>query len=212
MSLRRKGGAMDVSPRIAHGPTSVGFLRDLGEMYRKITVTLGDGSPLDLEIGLAKTIGLMKQSQEKGNKLILIGNGGSAAVASHQAIDYWKNGGLEAITFNEASLLTCISNDFGYERVFAEPIKRFARPGDVLLAISSSGRSRNILNAVEAARFLKCHVVTFSGFEESNLLRSMGDLNFYVPSHSYGIVEISHLALIHGMLEDIMAARPGSKS
>ena len=125
-------------------------------------------------------------------------------------MDYWKNGGLAALAFNDASLLTCISNDFGYERVFAEPIAQFARVGDVLVAISSSGRSRNILQAVEAARKVGCWVMTLSGFEEANALRRMGDLNFYLPSKSYGVVEITHLALLHSMLEDSIVSRERS--
>jgi len=190
-----------------HGPTAMNFVDELNRTTEKIMVTTSGGIPIKLAGGFAAGIELMERAGGDGNKLIFIGNGGSAAIASHQAIDYWKNGGLEALAFNDASLLTCISNDFGYEKVFSEPIKRFARPGDVLLAISSSGRSPNILQGVEAARKLKCHVITFSGFDESNPLRCAGDLNFYVPSHTYGIVEISHLALIHAMLEDIMVSR-----
>jgi D-sedoheptulose 7-phosphate isomerase len=184
------------------------FVDELNRAREKIMVTTSEQIPIKLARGFAAGIELMEGAGRDGNKLIFIGNGGSAAIASHQAIDYWKNGGLEAMAFNDASLLTCISNDFGYEKVFSEPIKRFARPGDVLLAISSSGRSPNILQGVEAARNSKCHVITLSGFDESNPLRCMGDLNFYVPSCSYGIVEISHLMLIHAMLEDIMASRP----
>ena len=115
-------------------------------------------------------------------------------------MDYWKNGGLTALAFNDASLLTCISNDFGYERVFAEPIAGFAQEGDLLVAISGSGRSASILNGVEAARKATCRVITLSGFSGSNPLRVMGDLNFHVSSDSYGVVEITHLSLLHGVL------------
>lgn len=184
------------------------FLGDLSRTCNKVNVTKTGGALIDLEQGLSTAIAMMTQCCKSGQKLIFIGNGGSAAIASHQAIDYWKSGGLEAIAFNDASLLTCISNDFGYDRVFAEPIKRFARAGDVLLAISSSGRSPNILNAVEASRTLQCRVITFSGFDANNPLRGLGDLNFYVPSHSYGMVEISHLSLLHAMLEQIVLSKP----
>ena len=129
-----------------------------------------------------------------------------AAIRS-KALDYWKNGNLKAMAFNDTSLLTCISNDYGYERVFAEPIKRFMDSKDLLVAISSSGKSPNILQGVKAARDQQAHVLTLSGFDESNPLRSLGDLNFYVRSHSYGIVEISHLTLLHAMLEEIMLTK-----
>lgn len=191
----------------ARGPVAINFVAELNRAREKVIVTTLERTPIELGRGFATGIELMERACGNGNKLIFIGNGGSAAIASHQAIDYWKNGGLEAMAFNDASLLTCISNDFGYERVFSEPIKRFARPGDILLAISSSGRSPNILRGVETAGHLKCRVITLSGFDESNPLRRMGDLNFYVPSDSYGIVEISHLVLLHAMLEDIMASR-----
>jgi D-sedoheptulose 7-phosphate isomerase len=115
-----------------------------------------------------------------GNKIIFVGNGGSAGIASHLAIDFSKNGGLRSLAFNDASALTCLGNDLGYENVFAKQLDFHARPGDLLIAISSSGRSPNILNAVKAARAHDCKVVTFSGFTEENDLRKTGDVNFYI--------------------------------
>lgn len=162
---------------------------------------------MGLQAGLAGVLDLVEEAGRSGGKLMFIGNGGSAAIASHLAVDYWKNGGLPALAFNDAALLTCISNDFGYERVFAEPIQRFGRPGDLLVAVSSSGRSPNILRGVEVGRKVGCQVVTLSGFDDSNALRRTGDLNFYVPSHSYGIVEITHLSLLHAILEEGILAR-----
>jgi D-sedoheptulose 7-phosphate isomerase len=194
-------------------PASVAlqFVEDLARIRARIAVTLSDGTALDLSSGLARTIALMEETSRRGNKLIFIGNGGSAAIAGHQAVDYWKNGGLPALAFNDASLLTCISNDLGYERVFAEPIKKFASQGDLLVAISSSGRSPNILAGVEAARARGCGVVTLSGFSKDNPLRLLGDVNFHVPSDSYGVVEITHLALLHAMLEEIiLSKKPGN--
>ncbi len=161
---------------------------------------------MTLERGLTAALDLMKRCDAAGGKLMFIGNGGSAAIASHQAVDYWKNGGLRAMAFNDASLLTCISNDYGYERVFSEPIRKFAQAGDLLVAISSSGRSPNIVGAADAARDTKCSIITLSGFDPNNPLRSKGDLNFHIPSHSYGLVEITHLSLLHAMLEEIMVS------
>jgi D-sedoheptulose 7-phosphate isomerase len=117
------------------------------------------------------------------------------------AIDYAKNGGLRATAFNDAALLTCLANDYGYDRVFARSIELLGRPGDLLIAISSSGRSPDILQAVEAARQGSCAVVTLSGFAADNPLRQLGDLNFYVPSAAYGPVEITHLAICHAILD-----------
>jgi D-sedoheptulose 7-phosphate isomerase len=113
---------------------------------------------------------------------------------------------MRAMAFNDAAQLTCLGNDFGYEHVFDKPVEMFADPGDVLVAISSSGRSENILRAARMARTLGVRVVTLSGFATDNPLRYLGDVNFYVPSKSYGQVEVTHLALLHGMLDAVGAA------
>jgi D-sedoheptulose 7-phosphate isomerase len=105
------------------------------------------------------------------------------------------------MAFNDPSALTCLGNDLGYENVFAKQIEFHARAGDLLIAISSSGRSPNILAAVTAARARNCRVVTYSGFTEDNDLRRTGDVNFFVRSREYGFVEVSHLALCHAVLD-----------
>lgn len=133
----------------------------------------------------------------------VIGNGGSAAIASHMAEDYTKNGGIRMSAFNDAALLTCFANDYGYERMFEMAVENYMDEGDLLVAISSSGKSPNILNGVYAAKVKGCQVITFSGFKSDNPLRQLGDLNFYVPDDSYGNVEITHLSLLHGILDFI---------
>ena len=144
---------------------------------------------------------LARATHAAGNKLMFIGNGGSAGICSHMATDYSKNGGLRASAFNDGATLTCLGNDLGYENVFAKQIEWHARAGDLLIAISSSGKSTNILAAVKAARNAGCQVVTFSGFSDDNPLRGLGDINFYIRSTEYGFVEIGHLALIHVILD-----------
>lgn len=198
---------MNNHPSVPGTSVASTYIQELHAVASRVAVSTNDGKKIDRDEGLADALGLMEQCCRTGNKLIFIGNGGSAAIASHQAVDFWKNGGLDAIAFNDASLLTCISNDFGYHLVFAEPVKRFARRGDLLIAISSSGKSRNILEAVREARGAGCEVITFSGFEPTNPLRSLGALNFYVPSHSYGVVEVTHLMLLHALVEERMATR-----
>lgn len=143
----------------------------------------------------------LKTAKQTRKKLMIIGNGGSAGVASHMAIDFWKNGGVTAMTFNDGALLTCISNDISYEEVFATPIRQFADEGDIVACISSSGNSMNIRNGAQAAKEAGCHVITLSGFETDNPLRTMGDLNFFVPSHSYGFVETLHQFVLHSILD-----------
>src|SRR5260370_1111303 len=131
-------------------------------------------------------------ARERGGRVIFIGNGGSAGIASHLAIDLSKNAGVPATCFNDASAITCLANDYGFEEWLAHAVRLNARPGDCLVAISVSGRSKNILNAVAKAREMKLEVVTMSGMSPDNPLRSLGDVNYWVDSRSYNIVETAH--------------------
>jgi D-sedoheptulose 7-phosphate isomerase len=117
------------------------------------------------------------------------------------ATDYSKNGGIRSLAMNDSSMLTCLGNDLGYDRVFAKQIELHARSGDLLIAISSSGSSPNILNAVDAAKAAGCIIVTLSGFKPDNPLRGKGEVNFYIASDRYGFVEIGHLTICHAILD-----------
>jgi D-sedoheptulose 7-phosphate isomerase len=142
-----------------------------------------------------------RATHDRGNKLIFIGNGGSAGIASHMAADYSKNANLRALAMNDSSMLTCLGNDYGYEQVFAKQIEFHGRPGDFLVALSSSGRSENILSAVKVARGMECTVMTLSGFTPDNPLRALGDMNLFLASDAYIFVEVGHMALCHAILE-----------
>lgn len=142
-----------------------------------------------------------------GGKVIYIGNGGSASIAGHMAADLWKNGGVKTLCFSDPSLLTCLANDLGYENVYAAPVAAYAEKGDLLVAISSSGRSPNILKAAEAALKKGCALVTLSGFTPDNPLRRMGGINFYVPSSNYGVVETAHSAVCHAVVDHIIGMK-----
>jgi D-sedoheptulose 7-phosphate isomerase len=170
-------------------------------------VTTLSGQALDMAEAVNQVMALARRTHAAGNKLIFVGNGGSAGISSHMATDYSKNGDVRAMALNDASMLTCLGNDLGYERIFAKQIELYARADDLVIAISSSGRSANILNAVKAARAAKCAVVTFSGFTPDNPLRRLGDLNFYVNSDRYGFVEIGHLTICHAILDFICGLR-----
>ena len=137
-------------------------------------------------------------------KMMFVGNGGSAAIAIHQSTDFMKQCAISTYAPADVSLVTCMANDYGYENVFAEPIGRVAHAGDLLVAISSSGKSPNILNAVKAARAHSCDVITLSGFDSDNPLRSMGDVNFYVPVRDYRYVESAHLFICNSILETVL--------
>lgn len=174
------------------------------EIVDQCQVTGPDGTAMTLPEGLQRAVLKIQDIDRKKLSVILIGNGGSAAIASHQAVDLWKNGGIKAYAFNDASLLTCIGNDYGYDQVFAKPIEMFAKPGDLVIAVSSSGKSDNIINAVNSAKKAGCSVISFSGFAAGNPLSKLGDLNFYLGSDSYGIVEVGHLLLIHAVIDQVI--------
>ncbi len=140
--------------------------------------------------------------QKNNGKILFAGNGGSAGITSHLALDFWKNGQVKAMAFNDPSLLTALGNDIGYENVFSKPIEVFAEENDIVIAISSSGNSQNIINAAKKGKEKNCFVVTLSGFSTDNKLIGIGDINFYVDSSSYGIVEVLHTLIIHNMLDE----------
>ncbi len=179
----------------------------LKELFDSVIATNTEGVVLALDEALENSIKMIIKQAKAGGKLILIGNGASASIASHMATDFWKNAGIRALAFNDSSLLTCISNDYGYEHVFEKPIEMFADSGDVLFAISSSGKSENIIRGAQMACLKKCRVITLSGFNKNNTLRSLGNMNLYVPSSSYGHVEIIHTAICHCILDIIMIKR-----
>ena len=145
----------------------------------------------------------LMRAKANGKKIMFIGNGGSATVAGHMAEDFSKVGGIRSMAFNDAPLLTCLGNDYSFEQIFEKAIEIYGDPGDILFAVSSSGKSKNILNGVEAARRKSVEIVTLSGFDSENPLSKAGDINIHTPSRSYGIVENAHSAIIHYFLDYI---------
>jgi len=155
---------------------------------------------------LDKAIRMLKDTRKTHSTIYLIGNGGSSAIAEHMAIDLTKNAGLRAFAISGSPMLTTLANDFGYEKVFQKAIEYFAKPGDILIAISSGGMSKNILNACKEAKQKKMKILTFSGFSKNNLLRRMGNLNFWVNSRAFGYVELIHNLLIHYINDAILGS------
>lgn len=133
-------------------------------------------------------------------RVFIIGNGGSASIASHVAVDFVKCLGLRATVLNDSAMLTCFANDCGYSNVFTRQLDAAASKGDYVIAISSSGESDNIISAAKRARQLGCSVTTFTGMSPNNRLRKLGDFNFHVASKSYGVIEVAHLALLHSLV------------
>lgn len=143
----------------------------------------------------------LMQTQEKNGTVFVVGNGGSAGIASHFAIDLLNALKIPAQTLYDSNVMTCISNDFGYEQVFSRPLDLLLRPNDLLVCISSSGNSQNILNAAAIAKTKNIPIITLSGFEPHNPLRAQGDLNLYLPVIDYGLVEMGHFFLLHTIID-----------
>lgn len=143
------------------------------------------------------------EGRKNGNRLFIAGNGGSAAIAIHMTADFMKNGGVRAVSLYDDAVLTCLGNDYGYEHVFDKQLEMLAQKGDILIAISSSGRSQNIVNAINQAKNIGMTVITFTGFDIDNTVRGMGDINVYVPSHKFGIVESIHNLLLQEIVDEI---------
>jgi len=144
--------------------------------------------------------------RETKRTVFFIGNGASASMASHISADLAKNAQMKTEVFSDLSLITAIANDLSYEEVFAEPLRRRMTENDMLVAISSSGKSPNILRGVREAKRLDGVVITLSSMKPNNALRNQGSLNFYVPAMSYGMAETCHAAILHYWMDLVVAS------
>ena len=151
---------------------------------------------------------LLLEINNNNNKTLIFGNGGSAAIASHFSVDLTKNAGLRCINCNEADLITCFANDYGFERWVEKTVDFYGDAGDLLILISSSGSSENMLNGVKAARNGNFRaVITFSGFAEDNPLSQLGDVNLWVDSRAYNFVENIHQVWLLAIVDLIIGSR-----
>jgi D-sedoheptulose 7-phosphate isomerase len=144
---------------------------------------------------------------KKSKRIFFIGNGGSNSICSHMMEDYAKIANYPTFAFSDAALITCFANDYGFENAMAEWLKIHFTEGDLLVAISSSGNSANINNAVNFVNGINQNIITLSGFEKNNQLVGKGLINFWLDSSSYGIVECYHQTILHIILDELHATR-----
>lgn len=180
------------------------YCRLLTDSFETTEVTDRAGAILSLNDGAELAIDMFLEARSAAKKIMLVGNGGSSSVVSHVQNDLCKAVGARAMVFTEQPLLTALANDEGYGSVFEKPIELWADPGDVVVTVSSSGKSENIVRALKAALKMDCRIITLSGFSPQNPSRNSGDLNFYVPSDLYGIVETAHMAIMHFLTDRAM--------
>jgi len=159
-----------------------------------------------LASSVSDAVDLIYTSMAAGGQLLVAGNGGSAADAQHIAAELTGRFLLERRPFRALALhantssLTAVGNDFGYDQVFARELTAHARPGDVLLAISTSGNSPNILRAIEAARQAKVSVIGLTG-ESGGQMRAACDLCIRVPTKSTPRMQEMHITIGHTICE-----------
>jgi D-sedoheptulose 7-phosphate isomerase len=166
------------------------------------------GNDLGLEAAIDNVLNALREARSNRGRLYIIGNGGSSAIAAHAVNDFVNMTRINAHTLHDPALLTCMANDYGYENAYARILGRFSYPEDVLIAISSSGRSENIRNAAAIFGAAGGMVVTLTGFGGGNPLRSMGGVNFWLDASDYGIVEIGHQFILHNLADRLAAETP----
>jgi D-sedoheptulose 7-phosphate isomerase len=179
----------------------VQWLEKLSGVLKIVKCKLSD-QPVALDQAFLALEQILNETRAKDAALWWVGNGGSAAICSHLSQDVLNKLGIRSMNLNDASLITCMANDFGYSKVYEKPLRTLVRDGDMLIAISSSGNSENILSCARLAKEKNMKLVTLSGFSEDNFLWNVkSDISFYLPVDLYGLVEVGHEALLHSVIE-----------
>ena len=152
------------------------------------------------------SVNLIDNTIKNKNKIYIVGNGGSSSIASHVSVDFTKVAKINCSTFNNANLITCFANDYKYENWVVEAIKAYSLEQDLFILISSSGTSKNIVNAAEYCKQRKMNLITLSGFKKNNPLSQRGNINFYVESKEYNFIEMTHHIILLSIV-DIFAKK-----
>ena len=174
------------------------YFSDLSEIIKPNTECLKN-------LNLVKD--LIVSTSKKSGKILIFGNGGSAAIASHASVDLTKNARIRAVNFNEADLITCFSNDYGYDRWIEKTIDFYADKKDIIILISSSGQSKNMINACKAAKKKRIRVISFTGHSKNNPLSKLSKISLWVNSKAYNYIENIHQIWLLGICDLIIGKR-----
>lgn len=181
------------------------YIKELFEKIENVEIWNGVAEKCkNYDTGIRLLVDAFTRHKEKQSQLFFIGNGGSSAIASHMTADFMKNGGMNTYSLYDNAVTTCMGNDYGYEHIFSKPLSFLVRPDDLVVAISSSGNSKNIINAIVTAKQKKAEVITLTGFRPDNRVKRMGDINIYIPCEKYGIVESIHNLILQHIVDIIM--------
>jgi D-sedoheptulose 7-phosphate isomerase len=185
------------------------YIKELIHNLEATQIYRSDGTTCrNYDEAMQNLVDLFSDCKRAGRQVFFIGNGGSAAIASHMTADFMKNGGMKTYSLYDNSVTTCMGNDYGYESIFSRPLEFLGEEGDLLVAISSSGNSPNIVNAILVAQEKQMQIVTLSGFDRENRISHMGTYNIHVPVRHYGMVESIH-NLILQQIVDVILERDG---
>ena len=183
------------------------YIKELIEKIESTKILYGNTPQRECENydeGISLLVDIFAKHKNGSTQLFFIGNGGSSAIASHMTADFMKNGGMNTYSLYDNAVTTCMGNDYGYEHIFSKPMEFLVREGDLLVAISSSGNSPNIINAINIAKTKGAFVITLTGFCPDNRAKQLGDINVYVPCEKYGIVESIHNLILQQVVDVIM--------
>ncbi len=164
----------------------------------------------DYSVGIQLLLERFTEHKKNGSQVFFIGNGGSSAIASHMTADFMKNGGMKTYSLYDNAVTTCMGNDYGYEYIFSKPLEFLLNPDDLVVAISSSGNSKNICNAINVAHDRNAEIITFTGFHPDNYVKQAGHINVYVPCEKYVIVESIDNRVLQQIV-DLIMERDGVK-
>ena len=153
-----------------------------------------------------QSVKLINNCKKNDSKVFIVGNGGSSSIASHVSVDFAKVANIPSDTFNNANLITCFANDYGHDNWIKEAIRAYTKNNDMLILISSSGSSKNIVNAAKYCKDNKISLITLSGFDINNPLAQLGNVNIHVPSEKYNFIEMSHHTILVSIV-DIFAEK-----
>ena len=179
------------------------YLDELIATLKAVSIHRSGEPELGFEDGMTLLLSLFLTKKREGRTVCFIGNGGSAAIATHMTTDFFKNGGMKVASPFDLATMTCLGNDYGYEHLFSKQVERMMGTGDLLVAISSSGKSPNIVNAIDAAHQNGADVLSFTGFSPDNKARAMADYSVYIPSGEYGVVESCHNLMLQELVDKV---------
>lgn len=180
------------------------YINELMQTLERTSIYSENDTELDYGTGIQMLVECFTRHKKANTQIFFIGNGGSSAIASHMTADFMKNGGMKTCSLYDNAVTTCMGNDYGYEYVFSRPLEFLGQEHDLLVAVSSSGDSQNIVNAINTANAKSMETITFTGFKKDNKSKRLGMVNVYVPSEKYGIVESIHNLMLQQVVDLIM--------